>query len=71
MFYIIGAIKGISILTDIQDSKFMTACNRIELDNPSNTMEDHLKAAKIYLKFIIDFPDLSIDEAPNSVYPSR
>jgi len=47
-------------LTDEQDLKFHYACKKAILENPDLGFNDWVIAAKVYLTFIIDFPDLDL-----------
>ena len=50
-------IKGLS---QKQNDTFMLACRRVFLDNPDNSFSDHIIAARIYLNYILSFPDLTL-----------
>jgi len=40
-------------LNEFQKAKLRESCYQVYLDNPDNGFRDHVKAAKIYLKFIV------------------
>jgi hypothetical protein len=49
-----------NMLTQKQKENFILACRRVLSDNPANHISDHIYAARIYLKFILGFPDMEI-----------
>jgi hypothetical protein len=51
---------NISELSQIQSVKFLEACKRIFIDNPDNGFNEHIAAARIYLNYILSFPDLTL-----------
>ena len=46
-------------LSPIQKIKFQQACQKTILENENATSQELKIAARIYLNFILDFPDLS------------
>ena len=57
----------INELTKAQSGKFIEACERVFIDNPNNSFNDNVIAAKIYLKYIISFPDLTLPPKENNL----
>ena len=51
---------NIKKLTTKQNDTFLLACNRVFLDNPDNSFSGHITAARIYLNYILSFPDLTL-----------
>jgi len=56
-FESMGALSG---LTDLQISKFEFACEKAVEENPKLGFNDLCIACRIYLNFIINFPDLDL-----------
>ena len=51
---------NIKELAPKQNATFLLACRRVFLDNPENSFSDHIIAARIYLNYILSFPDLTL-----------
>ena len=47
-------------LTAMQDEKFRYACKKAIPENPGLGYDGLLTACNIYLKFILDFPDMDL-----------
>jgi hypothetical protein len=53
--------KG-TTLSQNQKNKFLLACEKSIIENPTLDFNDWVTAAKIYLNFIIDFPNLDLGQ---------
>ena len=49
-------------LNDIQKEKLRYACKKTIIENPELDYNDWKVVAKIYLNFIVDFPELDLGE---------
>jgi hypothetical protein len=47
-------------LNPVQEGKFRYACEKAILENPGAGFDDLLIACRIYLNFIVDWPDLDL-----------
>ena len=54
-------------LSDNQKEKFHYACKKAILENPGLDFNGWKIAAKIYLNFIIDFPDLELGDVKKPI----
>lgn len=45
-------------LNSMQDEKFKEACKRVLIDNPDLDFNNHVIAATVWLKNILDFPTI-------------
>ena len=60
---------ALSNLTDEQISKFKFACKKAVVDNPKLDFNDLCIACRIYLNFIISFPDLNLGSLRDEYNP--
>jgi hypothetical protein len=47
-------------LTELQRTKFMWACEKAIVENPTLNFHDWTIAAQIYLNFVLNFPDVDL-----------
>lgn len=47
-------------LNTLQQAKFKQACKQVFIDNPGISIEDGLIASRIYLRLVVNFPDLEL-----------
>jgi len=59
-FMMRGMLNGFA---ELQVEKFRTACRKAVLENPQLAFSDLLKACRIYLGFIRDFPECDLGDA--------
>ncbi len=48
------------LLSDIQNEKFLFACEKSIAENPPLNFQGWKQAASIYLNYILDFPELDL-----------
>ena len=52
--------KNNIILTPIQEYKFLHACEKCIIENPTLNINELILAAQIYLNLILNFPELDL-----------
>lgn len=63
-------MKGmLNDFTDNQVEKFRFSCKKAVLENPQLDFNDLLKACRIYLGFIRDFPECDLGDIVTSAQP--
>lgn len=47
-------------LNEVQTAKFRHACYKVFIENQNCDFQSHIEAATIYLRLILDFPELTL-----------